>query len=308
MKLFTDNIEYARQIFQENIAGLNEIKTEEFNPTEKRYLQDLYERPDILHSNIKYDDFWQNAFLVKFAQRSQFDTVRELSRQNINLPSASFFLADSGKGFHGFHQRRWQTKSGNIHLCVYLNPARKVERFHLGLMIIGTLSVIQTIDEIPQLKNRAQIRWLNDIFIEGGKAAGVLTYSQTQGEKVNGALIGIGLNVLNSPGMQDDGVVRETTALSVYCKVRPAEVFDSLLDKIKTNYLLLLSGAYDQLFSFYKERSEVIGKKVALYSDPVNGVSAKLGEDIVLDIKSNLELKMKNAPHTLKKGRIVILE
>jgi len=90
--------------------------------------------------------------------------------------------------------------------------------------------------------------------------------------------------------------------------VRPAEVFDSLLDKIKTNYLLLLSGAYDQLFSFYKERSEVIGKKVAVYSDPVNGVSAKLGEDIVLDIKSNLELKMKNAPHTLKKGRIVILE
>ena len=164
------------------------------DPLKKLAMALLHDRT-IYSQKMAISNNWKHVFLIDHAERSQFSLLHQFIQQTAPLPDGILCMAGSGKNFIGFKNRQWQADEGNLHICAFWSPQCELQNFAYAFMIIGTLAVIQTIDNIRELNNRAQIKWVNDILIDGAKVAGVLTQTQTMGNRVTAALLGIGINV-----------------------------------------------------------------------------------------------------------------
>ncbi len=96
-----------------------------------------------------------------------------------------------GRGQMGTH---WQSEPGaNLTLSVILRPSflHIDKQFYLTKMAAN--SVALTITSL--LGINGQIKWPNDIYINGRKICGILIQNTIQGTKVTTCIVGIGLNV-----------------------------------------------------------------------------------------------------------------
>ena len=112
-------------------------------------------------------------------------------------PMAVLALAQTaGKGRSG---NAWQSTNGNLALSILTLPSRPMEEWAcLSLVVATSLSRV--------LKDRAgleaQVKWPNDLLIEGAKLIGILP--EVVRDKAGGSaglVIGIGLNLTQAPDL-----------------------------------------------------------------------------------------------------------
>ncbi len=97
----------------------------------------------------------------------------------------------AGKGRLG---RTWLSPKGSLAISIVLRPHLK----HLPqLIMIASLAVVYAIKKVSGLQ--AQIKWPNDVLINGRKVCGILIENELVGTEVNFAIIGIGVNVNFAP-------------------------------------------------------------------------------------------------------------
>lgn len=100
-------------------------------------------------------------------------------------------LQTQGRGRLG---RRWVTHPGGaLAFSLILRP-RPEELEHLGYFAaLGAVSICQALE--ASLGTVPQIKWPNDVLLERRKAAGILVEAAWLGDRLEGVVIGIGLNV-----------------------------------------------------------------------------------------------------------------
>jgi BirA family transcriptional regulator, biotin operon repressor / biotin---[acetyl-CoA-carboxylase] ligase len=294
--------------FTENIINLKPLWAK-YNPDRSKLIpghliKRLFTSTHIMKAECEYIPICKYAFITEHAEQSQFSILMDILRDNNNFRDGILCLAGSGQNFKGYRNRKWESLQGNIHVSLFLNPDRSVKNFHTGFTILSAVSVVQTIDSMPGLAGKAAIKWVNDIMIDGAKVSGVLTQTQTQGEKVSGVFLGIGLNVRTTPTLQKDVFVPQATALCEYADCTEANVLYKLLENISSNYKILNDGGYDLLLKNYRQRSLIIGREITVHSDPVDGPPQVTARGKVLEIGENLELYLKGIPEPVTRGRI----
>ena len=85
-------------------------------------------------------------------------------------------------------------------------------------------------------------------------------------------------------------------------------IFSELIKILDFNYKKLLEGDYINLLNFYRARSSIIGKYVAVYTDPMNGNPEKYAEGKVNAIGDNLELLIEGISNPITKGRVLLVQ
>ncbi|CAN5573210.1 hypothetical protein BH09CHL1_BH09CHL1_36020 [soil metagenome] len=101
-------------------------------------------------------------------------------------------LQEQGRGRAG---RPWITSPGSAFLCsVLLRPALRVREIS-SLPLIAGLGIAEAIEHLSGLA--CQLKWPNDILVNGKKICGVLAQSRSVGEQVEFVNLGFGVN-LNS--------------------------------------------------------------------------------------------------------------
>lgn len=259
--------------------------------------------------NKKYGK-WAQALVVKHAPTSHFDHLIEMSQKETKLPDRTLCMAGSGSKFHGQRKRPWSALKGNIHLAIYFSPHRIIKNFHTGFPILAAVSLIEALDAFEPLKNRAKIKWVNDILIEGAKVAGFLVHTQSIEDTVLTALLGIGLNVEKTPRIKIDPFIPEVACLRDFVQkdssIDQDKVLFQLLQSLDKNYDLLLSGQYDFLLKSYRERSLVIGCQVKVMTDTPGKEAQEIASGIVVGIGENLELILKDHPKPVTSGRVIL--
>ncbi|MCK5592079.1 MAG: hypothetical protein KAI72_09005, partial [Candidatus Pacebacteria bacterium] len=155
-------------------------------------------------------------------------------------------------------------------------------------------------------------KWVNDILIGNSKIAGVITQTASMGNKITGAVIGIGLNVETKPEIVTDKFTPRAACLKDFTNSSKCNVnfiLKELLKNLAKNITQINLGEYRELYEIYCSRSAVIGKQAAIYSDSVDGASEELiisGK--VASIKENLELVFENSNQSINKGRLALPE
>ena len=263
---------------------------------------------DIFTFTISSEENWSYLLITKSAPKSQYDILIDLGRRSIPLLHGIICLAGEGHNFHGFKDRRWDSPEGNLYLCAHFAPKRQIENYGAGFMILAAVSVIDAIDQIPELSHKASIKWVNDILIDGAKVCGVLAHTIAKADMVTNAIIGIGLNVEITPDPEPTVFVPRAASLADFAPepglYNRGQLFELLIGSIYKNYLILIREGFSKLLARYRERSNIIGREVTIYEDSEDHYLAKIAEGRVKSIGDNLELYLEGRRKAIKRGRL----
>lgn len=307
MKIFTDHRGFAA----EYMNGSNKWKSCEADLLQKgHYISKIFAKEQLFFQENYDQSIWKELYLIERSNRSQYDLLIDLARKNIDMPEAILCIAGSGKSFHGFRNRPWASLPGNIHLSAFLRPDCEISGFGAGFIMLSAISVVETIDTVPSLAGKARFKWVNDIVIDNKKVSGVLAQLQMQSNKVAGAVLGIGLNVLKSPKISPTEFVPEASSLNELIdqseKLSIKDIFGTLKQRLEDNFLKLKNGGIDKMLDFYRTRSAVIGRDVKIFSDPVFGDPELIAEGKVMNIGNNLEIFLDSRTEPVTNGRLVL--
>lgn len=113
--------------------------------------------------------------------------------------------ADVQRAGRGRSGRHWTSLPGNLSASLLLTlPVPQPKAYQLSL-VAGVAVAHAILRTAPELAGRLQLKWPNDILVEGAKAGGILIESTTKGDAV-AAVIGLGINVVGSPDELDRAV------------------------------------------------------------------------------------------------------
>ena len=309
MVVYTDSIHFAEQILPQTVGTWASVSSQTAGGTPD-LRKELFDGRFVFTSTLRSDLLWDQLFVVESATQSQYDRLIELNRAGKSLPGGILCVAGQGNRFHGFKDRTWTASPGNLHVSVNLAPGQPIDHFGAGFMILAAVSVVDAIDMVPGLENKAGIKWVNDILINDAKVCGVLAYTQTMADAVTSAVLGIGLNVETTPSVAPTPSVPKAGSL---CDLAPdrrtcnqAKLLDALMMNLDRNYRSLTNGDYDALLNRYRERSVVIGRDVEVLSDNSAIDPQVLARGRVKGLGQDLELLLEGSERPISKGRLVL--
>ena len=105
----------------------------------------------------------------------------------------SLVLADSQSAGRGRFDRTWVTKPNSaLAMSLVLRP-QALEKPHMTrFTALAALGLIQALRHVG---GDGQIKWPNDVLMNGKKVAGILVEAAWQADDVNGLVLGMGVNV-----------------------------------------------------------------------------------------------------------------
>lgn len=304
MIILTDDAAYSKKYFDHKNKFTSNYSSDTISDIKNEFLKSK----DCISYYIK-NNFWNYGVVTQFAENSQFDSLIKLSNNNKYIPDRSFYLAGSGKNFHGFRNRKWETIEGNIHFTCYLSPNIHAFKAGMGFTMLAAVSVVDTLDSLAELKEKSKIKWVNDIVVDNSKICGVIAQTQIQGSNITDAYIGIGLNVEAVPKIESTSFVPTATSISSYIKNRIdiSEICNILLENIYINYDKFLKNGVEFLLEKYLSRSIIIGREIEVWSDPVQGNPLLINRGVVESIGKFLELFIKGQKQPVTDGRVVLI-
>lgn len=174
-------------------------------------------------------------------------------------PEGTVFVAEEqtagrGRGGHGWHSAR----GVGIYCSVILRPAL-APADTLLLSLAAGLAVHAAVMEVsPNADLVPDLKWPNDLLIQGKKFCGILTEMNAEPTRVRYVVVGIGINVNHARFPVD--IQAEATSLrlasgSVWSRV---ELTAALLKSVHLEYRRLLSGERDQLLQRFSSLSSTV--------------------------------------------------
>ena len=123
----------------------------------------------------------------------------------------SLVIADEQTAGRGRLDRKWFTPRGTaLALSLILRPTAEEKPYLTRIIGLAALAVT---DALRTRGLVAQIKWPNDVLLNGRKVAGILVESVWSGEEVDCVVIGIGVNVLKGAVPSDDFLNFPATSL-----------------------------------------------------------------------------------------------
>jgi BirA family transcriptional regulator, biotin operon repressor / biotin---[acetyl-CoA-carboxylase] ligase len=127
--------------------------------------------------------------------RRRCDSTNDLGRELAasGAPHGTIVTADEQSAGRGRRGRSWSAPAGKA--LLYSAIVRPLDERHLLLPLAAALAVAEAAEEAAPV--HCEIKWPNDVWIDGRKCAGVLIEARPQD---GWAVIGVGLNVSIEPG------------------------------------------------------------------------------------------------------------
>lgn len=228
------------------------------------------------------EDFLKRALRTKFvgkrvvhycAVTSTMEVARRLAQQG--APEGTIVIADEQTMGRGRLGRTWLSPKGSLALSIIFCPPLKLLP---QLIMITSLAAVNSIRQFCGLK--PMIKWPNDILIGEKKVCGILIDSEVEGDLVNFAIAGIGMNVNLAPASFPE-ISNLATSLSqeVGKEVSLPELTIALLTEIEQLYIKAQTGV--SIHEEWRDSLETLGKWVRVKVGGVidEGKAESVGED-----------------------------
>lgn len=191
---------------------------------------------------------------------------------------------NSGKGRLG---RVWSSPARQaISMSLILRPQIMPSKAS-QLTLIAGVSICEAIEKVTGLN--AQIKWPNDIVVNGKKICGILTEMSAQVECIEYVIVGIGVNV-NIKAFPETLPYASSLALEGNKEYSRKEIIAYFLEIFEQEYYKYLKTLD---LSFIKERYEsqciTIGRKVKLISSTNERLAEALGINELGELVVKLE-------------------
>lgn len=181
------------------------------------------------------------------------------------LPDKSVIIADRQTMGRGRLNREWiDLGNDNLFMTVVLKPSNKYMDCYPN--ITQYMSVVLSF-VFEKYGIKPQIKWPNDVLVNGRKIAGILSETVVQGGNFKGLVLGVGVNInadLNSLAEIKD---KEATALNLELgttKVDKEEFTTNLLNEFFENYDKFLISGFPFIREDYLKRACFLNKNISV--------------------------------------------
>lgn len=240
--------------------------------------------------------------LIDLASSSQFDAALAALDRRVDLPNGLVCLALEGVRHRGQRQRAWKALRGNLHVTAHYRIGLDATQMAAGLTMLPVVAAASAIEDVTAARVRPRVKWVNDLLVDGRKVAGVLTATHMQGQTVERAVFGIGINVACAPELEPSLLVTPAGALAGGGILLP-DILDAVLKRLDEGVEMLRAGAVDALFAAYRGRADFIGRAVRIW--PEDGERhAPICEGQVRELLPDLSLELEGRSEPIRKGRM----
>jgi len=187
--------------------------------------------------------------------------IEEVTASGGSVVSGGVILADTMSRSKGRFNREWYAPAGGVWGCmVHANTLLPISRAFIPLAV--GVACCEAVREAGE--DRALLRWVNDVLVEGRKLAGFLVETYTESnfrEEYN--LVGFGINLNNRSFPQD----LSNTAISL------RDTLGVTIDITRFTVLFLARLAWNFGLLYYEESCKLCGE----------GFSGKNGKHLLLE-------------------------
>ena len=195
-------------------------------------------------------------------------------------------LADEQTGSRGRLDREWTSPSGGIWVSLVCRP--DIPTAHAPIYTLA--AAVATTDALRDLGVDAEIKWPNDVLVDGDKLVGILTEMEGEADRVSWIVVGIGINANVDPGTVPETA---TTVRERIGDVDRAALTRSVIerfDEYRTNP--------DDVLSAWRELSVTLGQRVRVET-PGGDV---VGEAIDIEFPGTLVVETAEGPTRVSAG------
>jgi len=195
-------------------------------------------------------------------------------------------VADTQRSGRGSHNRIWSSPpQTDLYLSIIDRPKTKPQQLPPLTLAVG-LGVAETVEQALDQHHQIQVKWPNDVWVDGRKCAGILIEAISQSDQVNAVVIGIGLNVNRKQWPED----LRSIATSLWSSQGQGPAFDrsvvliDLLDKVERWVHRFITEGPGPVVKALRKRLALVGQRVTC--NDVTGILVGVAENGALCIKT----------------------
>jgi BirA family biotin operon repressor/biotin-[acetyl-CoA-carboxylase] ligase len=213
------------------------------------------------------------------------DIARDMAQAGApegTLITADTQIAGRGRGNHAWYSPPAQS----LYLSIVLRPSLPPQ--HASWITMTAALAVREVVEAIASPEVAQIKWFNDVLLNGRKVCGTLVETSFMGDCMEYAVLGIGLNVNTRFDAAPPDVQARATSLAQECNHAPldrADILSRLLESFGARYTRLLAQRASPAAE-YTRHVVTLGQPACISagSEIIEGLAQRIDEDGALII------------------------
>lgn len=238
-----------------NDADINEFVNliEEIGKSETEYIKSSEISKGM---NTKY--VGKNLYV--FSEVGSTNTIAKFLSQN-GTENGSVVIAEKQTAGRGRSGKSWESPLGGVWLSTILTPDVDYSKIPLITLATG-VAAAKTFEKIGV--ENPEIKWPNDIMINGKKVCGILTEAITNFNTIEHVIIGVGIDANLSTEDFPEELRNTTTTLERETgrKINENHLIRLFLEEIEKISELFNNKRYEDILKEWRKRSYTIGKVV----------------------------------------------
>ena len=219
----------------------------------------------------------------------QVDSTNIYAKSNIDvLEDKTLVMARRQVSGKGRLNRSWvDLGDGNLFLSIVLKPSSEFREVYSNLTQYMSVVLCKTLESYGV---NAQIKWPNDVLINGKKVAGILSETVMRGKTLNGLVLGLGVN-LNAKQEDIDSIpdkIATSLNLELNRFINLNDFMTKLTELFFEQYDNFIENGFESIKSDYISRVAFLDTEISVkgFNDIKTGIAR--------DITDNGELVLEN--------------
>ncbi len=251
----------------------------------------LLSAPDLLHADDLISRLGKTHVIgrdIRVFQEttSTNDVVEKLARDGVKEGVAVFAESQSrGRGRLG---RKWLSPPGKgLWFSVLLRPPLRPQDT-TQLTVASATALRRAV--AAQTGLNPEIKWPNDLLVNGRKVAGILTELSAELDRVNYVVLGIGVDVNLNPGDIPADLRKTTSSLKAELgkPLARAELAVVILRELDREYARVVGGDFAGVAEEWESHCTTLGHRIVIRTGErqIRGRAESLGEDGALLLRT----------------------
>ena len=223
--------------------------------------------PDLLHADDLLSRVTGNRIIgrdiwVFEETHSTNDVVEKLARDGVREGAVVF--AESQTQGRGRLGRKWLSpRRKGLWFSVLLRP-NLLPQAATQLTVAAAAALLRAIRQQTDLT--PQIKWPNDILVNGRKVAGVLTELNAELDQIKYVILGIGVDVNLGPGDWPADLAKLATSLKIESgrTICRAELAAAILLELDRDYTRICQRQFARICEEWEKQCNTLGRNVSI--------------------------------------------
>ena len=211
-----------------------------------------------------------------------------------NFADSTVIIAKRQTSGRGRLNRSWiDLGEGNLFMSIILKPSDTFNEIYPNITQYLSVSLCKVLESYGL---KPQIKWPNDVLINGEKIEGILYETSMKGQKFQGLILVIGVNLNAKP--EDLTQIKDKVATSLNIEIeKPIDIqdfTDKLLKEFFDNYNEFLKHGFEYIKEDYVNRNCFLNKEISVqvFDNVKTGFAKSITDkgELVIQTKENKEI------------------